>query len=380
MTRPDASTIGAGAGATVPVWDRTVRAVHWGLALGVGVCAVTGLLGPKNTLDLHLAAGAAMAALLALRAVWGFYGSPYARFSTWHSSPAALLAHLRAIAAGRRDGHLGHNPPGVAMAVAMLGVLLLLALTGLVALGGADKQGPLAFAVDFRLGEAARRAHAALAWLVLALLAGHIAGVIFESRRLRENLARAMLTGRKRARPEARPPGEAQPRRAAAILALAGLLALASIAGLSRLPARGVPDATLDRVYTLECGSCHMAYPPSLLPARSWQAILASLPDHFGEDASLGAATAGRLASYLAAHSAGHADTRAANLFRVVNVAAPLRMTATPAWRRLHGDVPDSVFGRRAIGTRGACAACHRDAATGRFDPQAIAVPQEITP
>ena len=38
-------------------------------------------------------------------------------------------------------------------------------------------------------------------------------------------------------------------------------------------------------LYKQECGSCHFAYPPSFLPARSWEKIMKNLSDHFGENA-----------------------------------------------------------------------------------------------
>jgi hypothetical protein len=31
-----------------------------------------------------------------------------------------------------------------------------------------------------------------------------------------------------------------------------------------------------------ECAACHSAYPPGMLPAASWQRVMANLPRHFG--------------------------------------------------------------------------------------------------
>ena len=67
-------------------------------------------------------------------------------------------------------------------------------------------------------------------------------------------------------------------------------------------------------------------------------------------------------------------------LMRVADPASPQRITMTPGWRRVHGDVPESLFRAPKVGAKGACAACHEDAATARFDPQAIAVPKETNP
>ena len=36
-----------------------------------------------------------------------------------------------------------------------------------------------------------------------------------------------------------------------------------------------------------ECASCHMAFPPQMLHADSWRAMMGDLSHHFGSDASL---------------------------------------------------------------------------------------------
>jgi hypothetical protein len=250
-----------------------------------------------------------------------------------------------------------------------------------VTLGGVVKQGPLAFATSFATGQSARQIHEILAIVVLLMVAAHLAGVAFESWRSRENLVRAMITGRKAA---ASAPGEptakARPVFAAAILTmLAGLVLIATIR-LSDLPGRGVPPVALDPTYAKECSSCHLAYPPSLAGAATWQAVMAGLADHFGENASLDTGTTVQLENWMLANSAEHWDTRAANAFRSANPAEPQRITATASWVRLHQDVAESVFKSSKVGAKGSCAACHRDAAIARFDPQQISIPREARP
>jgi hypothetical protein len=215
------------------------------------------------------------------------------------------------------------------------------------------------------------------------MVAAHLAGVAFESWRSNENLVRAMITGRKAAAPgpadpmDQAPPNQARPFQAATILTVLAVLVLSATVRLSDLPGRGVPPGALDPTYAKECGSCHLAYPPSLAGAATWTAVMAGLADHFGENASLDAATTTQLGDWLRANSGEHWDTRAANAFRMANPTDPQRITATATWVRLHRDVPAEVFKSSRVGARGACAACHRDAAGGRFDPQQIAIPKE---
>ncbi|MEI8171470.1 MAG: hypothetical protein WCG50_17495 [Rhodoferax sp.] len=48
-----------------------------------------------------------------------------------------------------------------------------------------------------------------------------------------------------------------------------------------------------------DCGTCHLAFPPALLPAGDWMEIMAQLETHFGADASLDAKTRQDISDYL---------------------------------------------------------------------------------
>ena len=119
-----------------------------------------------------------------------------------------------------------------------------------------------------------------------------------------------------------------------------------------------------------------MAYPPSLAPAQRWIAIMDSLPNHFGEDASLEPGLTSSIRAYLTMNAAEKWDTRAAHELQGSNPQDPLRLTATPFWILTHRRIPESVFKSRAVGAKGACEKCHSDASTGRFDPQDIHIPE----
>lgn len=364
--------------ATVTVWDLGVRVFHWSLVLSVGICAYTGFLAPRSWLNLHLVFGCAIAALIIFRLVWGWLGSTYARFRSFAVTRSGVIQHLNEIAAGKQHAELGHNPLGAAMVYALLAVLILIIVTGAIALGGVVKQGPLAFLLSFRIGTNARDLHQALAVGLLCMIAAHLGGVVFESRRMRENLVRAMITGEKPAHgSDATPATGARPWMAAAILAVLAVGIIPGVIVLQHQPGFGVPPAQLDATYIKECGSCHFAYPPSLAPTASWVAVMNGLDAHFGENASLDTATATKIRDYLVANAAENWDTRPANAFRIRSADDPQRITATPSWQRIHRSIPAAVFKSPKIGVKGACNACHQDAATSRFDPQFIAIPQE---
>jgi cytochrome b len=178
------------------VWDLGVRVFHWLMVAAVATALVTGLSGPRNLLNIHIAASAAIGGLVAFRVLWGLMGSTYARFSSFPIHLTAINANLAGLVAGRRSRYRGHNPLGSLMALALLAIISLSVMTGVITLGGVDKQGPLAFAVTYVSGKAAQRLHLALAYGLLALIAGHLLGVAYESIQARTNLPLAMIIPR----------------------------------------------------------------------------------------------------------------------------------------------------------------------------------------
>ncbi len=376
LRRPVAALTKRPAGPVVRVWDAPTRAFHWLLVAAVLVAGVTGFLGGMTRLGLHLIAGIAVVALVGFRVVWGLCGPTYARFGGFVFSPRVVLAHVRELRVGQVHRHLGHNPLGALMVFGLLAVLLAMVLTGVIALGGVFKQGPLGAFIGFAVGWQWLGLHQALAWLLLVMVGAHLAGVAFETRRARENLVAAMVTGVKSADP---PAVETPPRRGRPIVAGVTAIGLASgvtwgVVWLASTPVR-LPPTVLDPTYAEQCGACHVVFSPSLNPVAVWDAILADLQHHFRNDASLDAAQVAEIRAYLDANAAEHWDTLPANLLRERDPGNPLRMTATPYWRHIHAGIPGTVFASRAVGAKYACDACHGDAATGRFAPQRIEVP-----
>jgi cytochrome b len=169
--------------ATVRVWDPLVRLFHWSLVASFAVAWLS-----DAGKSVHIAAGYVVLALIAIRVVWGFVGSPYARFRAFVPTPRQLLAYLRSMLGARAERHVGHNPAGGAMIVALLAMLVLT--------GGS---GWLMTTDSFWGIRWVEQLHEVAANLTLALVCAHIAGVAFSSLAHRENLVRAMITGRKRA-------------------------------------------------------------------------------------------------------------------------------------------------------------------------------------
>ncbi|KIC37197.1 cytochrome b/b6 domain-containing protein [Leisingera sp. ANG-M7] len=164
------------------IWDPLVRSFHWLLAGGFLANAL--LTDPDGSLHHYL--GYFIAALVGLRVIWGLAGSRYARFSSFPPDPSAAAGQLTDIATGRVRYHKGHSPLGALMIYNLLLTLLAVALTGWMAASPAF-QG-IGWPEDLH--------EALVSWAELSVVL-HVAAVLFESRRTKVNLARAMVTGYK---------------------------------------------------------------------------------------------------------------------------------------------------------------------------------------
>ncbi|MFZ2100957.1 MAG: diheme cytochrome c [Oricola sp.] len=149
-------------------------------------------------------------------------------------------------------------------------------------------------------------------------------------------------------------------------------LSLAIATALSGSPAFADDDegenfgAVTDPVVKQECSACHMAFSPAMLPAKSWEAITGNLADHYGDNASLDAATTAAVRDWLVANASQP------NRW-MVNAAdggdTPMRITETAWWVSVHDhEVRPSRFTDPKVGSKANCTACHRGAEQGYFE------------
>jgi cytochrome b len=175
---------GARPPATVKVWDLFVRAFHWSLVILFVIAYATG----DEVERVHVAAGYAIAGLIVLRVAWGIVGPQYARFGAFVRTPREVFAYLRDAAFFKARRYLGHNPAGGTMILALLAMLAGTCITGYMMTTDA-----------FWGTKWVEHTHEILANLTVVLIVLHVLGVLFASFQHRENLVKAMITGRKRA-------------------------------------------------------------------------------------------------------------------------------------------------------------------------------------
>ena len=106
-----------------------------------------------------------------------------------------------------------------------------------------------------------------------------------------------------------------------------------------------------------ECGECHMAFPPQTLPKAVWQGIIGDLSNHFGEDASLGAALVNEIMAYHVNNASDVSRVRAATKWRASGSFA--RIIDAPRFIKKHGSCPPAVWSHKKVRSKANCLACH---------------------
>ncbi len=130
--------------------------------------------------------------------------------------------------------------------------------------------------------------------------------------------------------------------------------------------------------YQSECGSCHFAYQPGLLPARSWQAMMGDLANHFGDNAELDETVQQQILDYLVDNAADRSrykrSRRIDGSLHANDI--PLRISDTLYFKRKHHEIPQRlVKGNRQVGSFSNCAACHRRAGSGSYNEHEVNIP-----
>jgi len=218
--------------ATIKVWDPIVRIGHWTLVLAFFIAYFT----EEDLITQHVWAGYVVGAVVCFRLLWGFVGSEHARFKDFVVSPATILQYVRDLRNKKSKRYIGHNPIGGAMIIALLISVAVTVYTGVALYAIEDHAGPLAvwFAAESAASEPAGKTessreseeresqangvahtkdadeaddpreefwedlHDFFADFTVFLVILHIAGGLFSSYVHKENLIRAMFTGRKR--------------------------------------------------------------------------------------------------------------------------------------------------------------------------------------
>ncbi len=164
------------------VWDLPTRIFHWlfAIVMAISFCIAFIADDDSSLFSAHMILGLVLALMVFLRVVWGFFGTKYARLTSFLFRPSAVASYLRIALLGPGERYIGHNPGSSYAIFAMFGLVVLVVATGLLVSSGS---------------EALEDLHELASYVLLAVIVVHIAGVIFFTVKQRENISWSMVTG-----------------------------------------------------------------------------------------------------------------------------------------------------------------------------------------
>lgn len=134
-----------------------------------------------------------------------------------------------------------------------------------------------------------------------------------------------------------------------------------------------------NKTYLEECGSCHFAYQPGLLPGKSWEKLLneKALADHFGDNAELDADTLKEIRAFVLENAAEKSYYKRARKIAVATEnETPLRITEVRYIKRKHHEIPEKMIkGNQDVKSLSYCDACHTQAKKGVYDEDTVRIP-----
>ena len=132
-----------------------------------------------------------------------------------------------------------------------------------------------------------------------------------------------------------------------------------------------------NQTYIDECGACHFAYQPELLPSASWLKILNQLDDHFGEEIEADPDTIKTILDYLKTNGAENSSAkRSKKIMRNLGNQVPMRISDIPYIREKHHELDPAIFKRESVGSLANCTACHITAEKGIYDDDDVKIPK----
>ncbi len=362
------------------IWPIATRFAHVLLILFFSISYILGDF--KELLSWHVAFGLALGIVFVFRVIWGFIGPKYSKFSDFNFSLNDLKEYLLN-PFGKTKEYIGHNPASSYAIIAMIIVAFLTIITGMLAYGIQENHGVFAFLHNtyYKKMELFKEIHEFLSNLFLAIVVIHVAGALTDKVIKKGDAIDSMISGYKKAKESIRLNVFQKIFSliwiAASLFSIYYLLFTKNIF-LSSHNIKQNYEVLHEEFYS-ECASCHMIYPPNLLPKRSWEVMMKNLENHFGDDASIDKATNISILNFLKQNSAEHSTSQASlgilKSLKDTNKTI-IAISKTPYWKAKHKDIDDKIFKSKKVVSKANCKACHKDIEYGLLENNLIKTPK----
>lgn len=363
------------------IWPFVNRFSH---VLLIVFLATAYLLGDyKRLINYHVAFGYALGVVFLCRVVWGFIGPRYSKFKDFNFKLSDLMEYMLSVFTKNKE-HIGHNPASSFAILVMIVLTFLTIISGALAQGIEKNHGVLLFLHNeyFRYMELFSGAHEFFANFLIAVIGIHIAGSLIDKFIKRSDAIDSMISGYKKTIEKIHIRLNIFQKIFSILWILISIFSLYYIIftkdNIFIKSANVKQDyALLNKDFSKECGSCHIAYPPFLLPKKSWTLMMAGLENHFGDDASLDKVTNTSILAFLTQYSAENSTQESA--FKILkslkNNADTIAITKTPYWERRHSKIDKNIFASNEVKSKANCKACHAGIEKGIIEDSLIKIP-----
>lgn len=325
----------------------------------------------------HGVFGVMFLALLLLRIIWGLIGTKHSRFKDFHFK--GVFSYLLSIF-GKKQRFISHNPASSLAIIAMIILGILTSLTGLIALGSEEGSGIFAdFYFQYSHFRDAKHLHEFFANALLGVVVIHICGSLIDKFFNKNDSIDSMISGYKFTESD-ESIKYTKPQR---LFCVFYILFLASLfiylltpknLLLTSSPSPALISYQNDvdfKLYKKECGSCHIAYAPYLLPQNAWEKMMGDLENHFGDDASLDDEDRVQILSFLSKYSLEQFDTKFKAKIKKED-REKIAISEYVFYQKAHKKIPQEVFSSKEIKSKANCQNCHKDAENGTFSKENI--------
>jgi cytochrome b len=369
----------------VYVWNWSARIIHWMIAISFTTAFITSFY--ENMLHDHVALGFIFGIMIIYRIIWGFIGPKYAQFKHFMLKPSDFIFYFKEKVQNRwRKIPAGHNPASSWYTIWAMVMGTIIVISGLLLYGIQEAKGVLSYLNDSYTGYIGilEIIHQYSAYIFVVWVVIHITGVLIEQFWHKTHMVFAMITGYKKTEGEDTKVSKTLTIFSFSIIIIAILTYLFIVSSnynfLTSQKYKNVDYEELNPVYHEECGDCHKAYPPYLLPKRSWKKIMASLDNHRGEkitDENISKPQQLTILKFLTDNAAETSNREASvKMMNSLGKRRPKSITKTPYWRETHKNIPKSVFKTKEIKDKSNCFACHKDIEYGNLDDMNIIYPK----
>ena len=349
------------------------------LLLVVYVLVIYLISDENNLLPLHVSIGYGILVLTIFRIYFGFFGPKYSKFKDWSLSIKESFEFM--LNFSNTKVYISHNPLASFVILAIIINLFLVVVSGITVYGIQEGRGVLSFLNDtmFKEMKFFKDIHELLSNLLLGLIFIHISGVFVDRLLHKENKTLiSIFNGYKNVNAKSAILNNTQKFISIFLLCLAIIIPISTYNINTILTSSKYEPINYEKesdIFVEECASCHILYPPHLLPQKAWNKMMDNLEEHFGDDASVDDSSNKIIRKYLLNNSS-ETSNKQASVYIMKEYMNEIAISDTSYWKDIHKNINKKIFQSKKIRTKSNCKACHTNFENGLIENEDINIPK----